>query len=73
VARVIREPADELDAVHIAFLLDAGQEKHLDQVASELAETWAGKIELQVHGPQAAYDFVGAPNPPVAWLELPAP
>jgi hypothetical protein len=63
VASVIREPTHELDAVHIAYLLDSSQEKHLDQVVEDLAENWEGLVELEVLGPQAAYDFVGLAPP----------
>ena len=56
VASVIREPAHELDAVHIAYLLDAGQEKHLDQVVKDLAKAWEGQVELEVLGPLLATD-----------------
>jgi len=62
-ASVIREPTHELDAVHIAYLLDSSQEKHLDQVVEDLAEKWEGLVELEVLGPQAAYDFVGLAPP----------
>ena len=63
VASVIREPSHELDAVHIAYLLDSNQEKHLDKVVEDLAEAWQGQVELEVLGPQAAYDFVGLAPP----------
>jgi hypothetical protein len=62
-ASVIREPTHELDAVHIAYLLDSSQQKHLDQVVEDLAESWEGLVELEVFGPQAAYDFVGLAPP----------
>jgi len=63
VASVIREPTHELDAVHIAYLLESGQEEHLEQVVRQLGEDWKGLVELEVHGPQAAYDFVGLAPP----------
>lgn len=63
VSSVIREPTHELDAVHIAYLLDSSQEKHLDQMVKDLAENWEGLVELEVLGPQAAYDFVGLAPP----------
>jgi hypothetical protein len=62
-ASVIREPTHELDSVHIAYLLDSDQEEHLDQVVKDLAGDWDGLVELEVHGPQAAYDFVGLAPP----------
>jgi Gas vesicle synthesis protein GvpL/GvpF len=63
VASVVREPTHELDAVHIAYLLESGQEEHLEQVVRQLGEDWKGLIELEIHGPQAAYDFVGLAPP----------
>lgn len=63
VASVIREPTHELDAVHVAYLLDSSQEKHLDEVVKDLAGNWEGLVELEVLGPQAAYDFVGLAPP----------
>jgi hypothetical protein len=59
-ASLVRDPTHELDAVHVALLLDHGQEKEPDQVIADLAGTWAERIELRVLGPMAAYDFVGA-------------
>lgn len=63
VASAVREPTHEMDAVHVAYLLDSSQEKHLDQVVQDLAENWEGLVELEVLGPQAAYDFVGLAPP----------
>lgn len=60
VATVIREPTHELDAVNVAFLLNADQEDELDQVVEDLAADWEGRVDLRVLGPLAPYDFVGA-------------
>jgi hypothetical protein len=58
VASVEREPADERDGVHVAFLVDADQERDLERVIENLARDWDGQIELELLGPTAAYDFV---------------
>jgi hypothetical protein len=63
VASLVREPTHEWDAVHVAFLVDAGQEKELAQVIDGLARAWAGRVELRLLGPMAAYDFVGSTQP----------
>jgi Gas vesicle synthesis protein GvpL/GvpF len=63
VASLVRDPTHERDAVHVAFLLDTGQEKELDKVAEDLARTWDGRVELRVLGPMAAYDFAGTTEP----------
>ncbi len=60
VASLIREPTHELDAVNVAFLLDADQEDELGQVVEDLRADWQERMELRVLGPMAPYDFVGA-------------
>jgi hypothetical protein len=59
-ASAAREPTHEMDAVHVALLLEAGREKEMEQVVADLAGRWAGRIEMRVIGPMAAYDFVEA-------------
>jgi hypothetical protein len=63
VASLVREPTHEQDAVHVAFLVDTGHEEDLDQVIEGLAKTWAGRVELRLLGPMAAYDFVATMQP----------
>ena len=57
VASVVREPAHGLDAVHVVFPLDAGQQSDVARVVEDLAREWEGRIEVQLLGPMAAYDF----------------
>lgn len=57
-ASVVREPTDELEAVHVAFLVETDEERDVEQVIEDLARDWAGRIEVQLLGPMAAYDFV---------------
>jgi hypothetical protein len=59
-ASVVREPTHELDAAHVAFLVDADREIEMDRVVVDLAKQWDGRIELRLLGPMAAYDFVEA-------------
>ena len=59
VASVVREPAHELDAVHVAFLLAVDQEPEAERVIEDLAHEWEGRIDVQLLGPMAAYDFAG--------------
>lgn len=61
-ASMVRDPTHELDAVHVALLLETGQDEEINRVIADLARTWAGRVELRVLGPMAAYDFVGAPD-----------
>jgi hypothetical protein len=66
VASVELEPARELDAVHVAFLAEADKESDVEQVVEELARDWEGRIEVQLLGPMAAYDFAGTTARPGA-------
>jgi Gas vesicle synthesis protein GvpL/GvpF len=59
----VREPSHELDAVHVALLVDSGRVADLEQKLDELAGEWAGRVELRLLGPMAAYDFVSARTP----------
>ena len=54
-----RVATNELDAVYVAFLMDADQVGELERVVQELSDRWPGRVELQVRGPMAPYDFVG--------------
>ncbi len=58
-ASFVREPTHELDAVHVAFLVDANKADELEDEVEELESDWEGRVELRVLGPMAAYDFVG--------------
>ncbi len=59
VASNVRTATNELDAVYAAFLIEAGKAGELERVVQELGDRWQGRVELQVRGPLAAYDFVG--------------
>lgn len=60
-ASVVRAPSSELDAVHTAFLVTADAEEDLADAVGQLAIRWEGGVDLNLIGPLAAYDFVGAP------------
>lgn len=62
-ASVARRPAGELDAVNVAFLVDAGEEREIERVIKALAREWEGRVDLQLLGPMAAYDFTGTGQP----------
>ena len=63
VASVAREPANELDAVHIAFLVPVDQEPEVERAIEDLAREWEGRIDVQLLGPMAAYDFAETAQP----------
>ena len=58
VASVAQQPADELAAVRVSLLVDGDQEGEVERVIEDLTREWDGRIELQLLGPMAAYDFV---------------
>ena len=53
----VRQPAHELDAVYIAFLVAADKADGLEQALTRLARGWRGRVQLRLTGPLAAYDF----------------
>jgi Gas vesicle synthesis protein GvpL/GvpF/Lsr2 len=59
VASVAREPAHELDAFHVAFLVAVDAEGEVDRIIEDLAREWEGRIAVRLLGPMAAYDFAG--------------
>jgi hypothetical protein len=63
VASVVREPTHELDAVHVAFLVETDGEGEMEQAVEDLARDWEGRIDVRLLGPMAAYDFVGSVLP----------
>lgn len=67
VASIMREPTDELDAAHVAFLVDTRQEEAMERVIENLAHGWRGWIDVRLLGPMAAYDFVGTAHRELIW------
>ena len=63
-ASFVREPTHELDAVHVAFLLDVNKAGELKRVTGDLGNRWQGRVELRVLGPMAPYDFAGFAQEP---------
>ncbi|MEV6431648.1 GvpL/GvpF family gas vesicle protein [Nocardia sp. NPDC051463] len=53
-----REPSHEEDAVHIAVLVELARQAELEETLRQLSEHWDGRVELNLLGPMAAYDFV---------------
>jgi hypothetical protein len=64
VASVAREPTHELDAVHVALLVQTSRQNDLEQALSDLASDWEGRIEIRLLGPMAPYDFTTTPPVP---------
>lgn len=63
VTSIAHEPAHELDAVHVSFLVPVDREREVERVIEDLAREWAGRIDVHLLGPMAAYDFVGPARP----------
>jgi gas vesicle protein GvpL/GvpF len=55
----VRTATNELDAVYVAFLVETDKADELERVVRDLGDRWQGRVELNVRGPMAAYDFVG--------------
>lgn len=54
----VQDPPHELDEVRVAFLVPADKETEVERVVEDLAREWEGRIDIQLLGPMAAYDFV---------------
>lgn len=57
VAIRVREPTHELDAVHVALLVETTRRSDLEQALAGLAADWEGRVEIRLLGPLAPYDF----------------
>jgi hypothetical protein len=58
VAVVIREPTHEEDAAYLAVLVETERQNDFEDALEDFADRWAGRVTLQLLGPQAPYDFV---------------
>jgi len=63
VASAVRETTHERDAAHVAFLVEATQQKRMRRAIHNLAREWQGRVEVRLLGPMAAYDFVASGRP----------
>lgn len=59
----VREPTHELDAVHMALLIETTGQDDLKRAVEQVARDWAGRVHLRLLGPMAPYDFVTPPQP----------
>ncbi|WP_280240070.1 GvpL/GvpF family gas vesicle protein [Nocardia abscessus] len=53
-----RDPSHEEEAVHVAVLVELERQEQLEETLRRLGEEWDGRVELNLLGPMAAYDFV---------------
>jgi hypothetical protein len=56
----VREPTHEEDAAHVALLVELDRQNELMDAVDQLRDEWDGRVDFQVLGPMAAYDFVVA-------------
>lgn len=54
----LRDPTHEEDAVHLAALIETARQDELEELLRRLMSEWDGRVELNLLGPMAAYDFV---------------
>ncbi len=59
---VVREATHERDAAYVAYLVDTDKRDAFKQAVEEWAEQQRGRIDVNVSGPVAAYDFVVSPR-----------
>ena len=59
----VREPTHDTDAAYLALLADRDRQGAIEGELSRLAEKWRGRIDLELFGPLAPYDFVMSTAP----------
>ena len=62
-ATAIRAPTSELDAFHVAFLVELARTEKFVKAVQELAAELDGLVRLDVRGPLAAFDFIVTNKP----------
>jgi hypothetical protein len=62
-AQAVRAPTHELDAAHMALLVDMDGEDRFLTTMSRLARDWEGRMTARLLGPMAPYDFVVTAQP----------
>lgn len=61
VSYVVREPTQDEEAAHIAFLVANDQQESFQEAVDEIEEDWGERLSVRLLGPMAPYDFVGQP------------
>jgi len=57
-ASAVRPPSHELDAAHVAFLVETAHGSEFENVVESVARRWPGYATVRMLGPIAPYDFV---------------
>lgn len=63
VAEAIRPPTSELDAFHVAFLVDLDRSEEFEDAVERLAAESESLMEVDLRGPLAAFDFIVTSKP----------
>ncbi|WP_214103810.1 GvpL/GvpF family gas vesicle protein [Acrocarpospora catenulata] len=58
VMTAVRPPSHELDAVHLALLVETDRQDELEQLVEKIGQEWVERVKLRLLGPMAPYDFV---------------
>ena len=58
VAVAERDPTHPLDGAIVALLVEGSEEERVRKVVRRVADEWAGRVDVRLHGPIAPYDFV---------------
>jgi hypothetical protein len=62
-AEAVRPPTSELDAFHVAFLVELDRSEEFGDAVEELAAESDSLIDVRMRGPLAAFDFIMASGP----------
>ncbi|TVT20948.1 GvpL/GvpF family gas vesicle protein [Amycolatopsis rhizosphaerae] len=54
----VREPTHEEDAVYLAVLVEVARQSDLEELVDRVAEQWRDRVDVELRGPLAPYDFV---------------
>jgi Gas vesicle synthesis protein GvpL/GvpF len=54
----VRPPTHELDAAHLALLVERDRQRECESVVDRIAREWQDRVTFRLLGPMAAYDFV---------------
>lgn len=63
VAEAVRPPTSELDAFHVAFLVELTGAQEFGEAVERVAAESSGLIEVRLRGPLAAFDFIVTREP----------
>ena len=58
-----RPATHELDAAHLALLVERDRQRECESVADRIAREWQDRVTFRLLGPMAAYDFVVTVEP----------